>query len=160
MNDRLRTEGDDGWPHVWATCRSMSAITTELNRNRNSAVDQLKAALEGVGNRGHALILLGCLDTSITQDLTRTLVRTALSHRYALQARQLLGRLSHREASQLVPPAVWRQLQETDDDDAYRRMAELFQFLGLTESLDELCSRAAASSDPDIQEVAEDFSTR
>jgi hypothetical protein len=150
----------DHWLPVWAACDSLSAVTAELARDRSSTVDQLEVALEGAGNRGRVLFLLGCLDTSITGDLTRTLTRIALSHGYALHARRLLGRLSHREASQRVPPAVWEQLEETDDDDAYRRMAELLQFLGLAEALEELCRRAAAHVDPHVREVAEDFPGR
>ncbi len=52
------------------------------------------------------------------------------------------------------------QLEATPDDDAYRRIAELFQHLGLQEPLAALCRRAAASNDPDIREVAEDFTLR
>jgi hypothetical protein len=48
----------------------------------------------------------------------------------------------------------------TLDYDVYRRLAELLSHLGLHEALQELRRRAAASNDPDIREVAEDFTGR
>jgi hypothetical protein len=54
----------------------------------------------------------------------------------------------------------WKWVEITLDYDVYRRLAELLSHLGLHEALQELRRRAAASNDPDIREVAEDFTGR
>lgn len=128
-----------------------------LEREPAELTARLRAALRGAEDRHEAVYLLGLLDLGYTRDLVPELVIVALSHRDALEARRALGALDADEAGELVPPAVRRLLEEESDDDAYRRMAELLDHLGLREALAELCETAAASEDPDIQEVAEDF---
>lgn len=68
-----------------------------------------------------------------------------------------LGTLPYEELARQVPAAVWEQLQKTNDDNAYRRYAELFQHLGLMDSLRELSERALRSTDSAVREVGEDF---
>jgi len=106
---------------------------------------------------GYNLLMLGLLDTDYSEALVDQLVSASLSHRNALRVRQILGRLPHDQAERIVPPAVWRQLHQTDDYDAYRRMAELLSHLGLYGALGELSAEALKSSDPDIREVGDDF---
>jgi hypothetical protein len=43
------------------------------------------------------------------------------------------------------------------DDDEFRRLAEALAFLELDDALAELVGRAAASADPNLREVADDF---
>ncbi|GAA2288406.1 hypothetical protein GCM10010402_52990 [Actinomadura luteofluorescens] len=71
-----------------------------------------------------------------------------------------MGRLTWSEAKEIVPPAVWRLLDDAGDGDDFRRMAELLDHLGLYEALQELCARAGVSTDDDVREVAEDFGRR
>lgn len=52
---------------------------------------------------------------------------------------------------------MWRQLAETDDFNAYRRMAELLDYLGLADALQQLAATAAASDDPDTREVGSEY---
>jgi hypothetical protein len=104
-----------------------------------------------------ALLMLGLLETDFSEALVGQLVSASLSHRNALRVRQILGRLPHDQAERIVPPAVWDQLRETDDYDAYRRLAELLAHLGLHAALSQLSAQALMSGDPDIREVGEDF---
>ncbi len=94
------------------------------------------------------MLMLGLLETDYSAALVDRLVSASLSHRNALRVRQVLGRLPHDQAKRIVPPAVWRQLQETGDYDAYRRMAELLSHLGLRGALRQLSAQALKNSDP------------
>jgi hypothetical protein len=131
--------------------------TAELERASDRLAEQLRTALSGGGDRREALFLMGFLELEHTRELVPELVEAALSHRDALEARRALGALDAADAAELVPPAVRTLLEEEPDDDAFRRMAELLDHLGLEQALAELCETAAASEDPDIREVAEDF---
>jgi hypothetical protein len=153
---RSRPAGN-AWHRALDSADALAAATAELRADRTGTLARIRAALHGVPDRHGALTLLGSLETDYTGELAPDLVGIALSHRYALQARQALGRLPAAEARQVVPPAVWAQLEATGDDDAYRRMAELLDHLGLAGALGTLCETAAASPDPEVREVAEDF---
>lgn len=153
------TSGDFGaaWREAVEAAATLRSVAGALERDETQTVESLRKALHGATGRGEAIVMLGHLDHAIVRAVVADLVWLAVSHRYALQTRQILGRLSHADVADRVPPAVWRQLEETPDDDAYRRMAELLDHLGLADALEELCRRAAASDDADIREVAADF---
>jgi hypothetical protein len=129
----------------------------DLRTNEQATLLRLRSALGKPGERRAAITVLGVLSESFTRNLVPEIVAVALSHREALAARQLLGRLSYSAAAKSVPPAVWGQLENTGDYDAYRRMAQLLEHLGMADALRELCRRAAASNDSDVREVAVDF---
>ncbi|MGW2310501.1 hypothetical protein [Actinomadura luteofluorescens] len=107
-----------------------------------------------------AILLLETLSTEQTRALIDVLLNHALRVRHTLLIRNLLGRLAWSEAKEIVPPAVWRLLDDAGDGDDFRRMAELLDHLGLYEALQELCARAGVSTDDDVREVAEDFGRR
>jgi hypothetical protein len=117
----------------------------------------LTDALNGAVERRKALLLLSYLDASYTLALADLLVERALSHRDALLVRQLFGRLEHYQIVDTVPAAVLRLLDEIGDDDAYRRMAELLQHLGLTSALNLIIDRALASNDIYVREVGAEY---
>lgn len=147
----------DAWPRALAGVAALSAAVGELHADYAALLGLLADALADPIERGPALHVLSYLDEDYTIALADRLVAASLSHRDALAVREVLGRLSWQEAARVVPPAVWAQLDETGDDDAYRRLAELLRHLGLTEALRRLCQRALASDDPDVREVGEDF---
>lgn len=136
--------------------RSLIDVRADLRTNREETLADLRKALMGVERR-EAFILLGCLNTDITIELVDRLLVVALSLADTLRVRNLLGRLPDDELKKVVPNAVWRFLGSRDEGDAYRRMAELLEHLGLKEDLQDLCVRARDSIDPDIREVAEDY---
>lgn len=144
------------WQAALDTANALIRAGIHLSGNRQSLLRLLREALLG-GDRRGAMTLLGSLGHELTADLVPEVVAVALSHRDALKARELLGRLPARLAAQVVPPAVTAQLAQTPDDDAYRRMAELLDHLGLVDALESLCDVAAASDDPEIRDVASDF---
>jgi hypothetical protein len=148
---------DAAWREAVDAAATLRSVAGALERDETQTVESLRKALHGLTGRGAAIVLLGHLDQAIVRALVGDVVGLALSHRHALEARQILGRLSYADAADRVPPAVWRQLEQTPDDDAYRRMAELLDHLGLDGALEELCRRAADSDDKDIREVAADF---
>jgi hypothetical protein len=158
MSDAFsKPEDRDTWQVAITAGRSMSMALPGLRENIEVTLAEMKKALNDVGDRGSVLVLLGSLNSSFTSELVQDLVGIAVNHRDALRVRQLLGRLPYREAYDLVPKAVWRQLAETNDDDAYRRMAELLRHLGLEEALQDLCRRVEGIEDEAIGEVARDF---
>jgi broad specificity phosphatase PhoE len=136
---------------------ALLAAAAEARLHRASTLAVIKSSLRRATGRARTLTLLSHLGSDFTAEVIPELVEVTLSHRDALRARELLGQLPYDEAARLVPPAVWDLLTEEDDYDAYRRMAELLRHLGLSDTLQELCRQAAASDDPDVREVAEDF---
>lgn len=149
-------DASDTWARAMVAVGQLVADLTGLARD-GTPIPGVRRALERPEERPAALSILGLLDTSYTAELVDTLVSASLSHRDALAVREVLGRLTYREAQRIVPPAVDRQLARTPDDDAYRRLAELLDHLGLARALRLLAERALASDDPDIREVGEDF---
>lgn len=147
----------EAWQCALRDIRALAGSASILQSDRPATISMLSDALTGVGERTAALRLLCFLDTSFTLALVDSLVPVALSHADTLFVRQALGRLPFDEAARAVPPAVWRQLDETGDDDAYRALAELLRYLGLTAALQQLCERALDSDDPGVREVSEDF---
>jgi hypothetical protein len=153
----LAAHPSDAWQAALTASDSLLVDAAAARRHRTSALAVIKSALRSATGRARALTLLTNLGSDFISEVVRELVEVALSHGYALSARELLGQLSFDEAARAVPPAVSAQLAETDDDDAYRRMAELLSHLGLASALQDLCRHAAASEDADVREVAEDF---
>ena len=147
----------DAWRDALAAAKALALTASTLNADDSETIATLKHALRSAEDEGAALILLGYLDAGFTISLVNQVVEASLSHRHALRARELLGRLPHGEASRVVPPAVLRQLEETGDYDAYRRLAEVLSHLGLADALRDLSNRALESSDPDVREVGQDF---
>jgi hypothetical protein len=147
----------EAWQRVIAEINQIAAAIPVLWSDRAATLSILERALHGTTERPYALRLLGYLDTDYTIALVDSLVAISISHSDALAVRRLLGRLAYEEATRTVPAAVWKQLDETPDDDAYRRLAELLRHLGLAAALRELCERALGSDDPEVREVGEDF---
>jgi hypothetical protein len=147
----------EAWQRVIACLNALHTAAHGLQKNRSAMLTTLDNALGGISERAQALRPLGCLDLQDTIALMDKLVSLSLSHGDALAVRRVLGGLAHDEAARTVPLAVWKQLDITDDDDAYRRLAELLRHLGLSEALRQLCERALKSNDPAVQEVGRDF---
>jgi hypothetical protein len=158
-DDEPDAEVSAAWQAATTASESLLIAAAELRQHRTSGLALIKSALRSVTGRARTLTILTHLGSDFTSEVVPELVEVALSHRDALRARELLGQLPYDEATRVVPPAVWAQLAETDDDDAYRRMAELLRHLGLASALQELCRRAAASEDADVREVADDFTS-
>jgi hypothetical protein len=135
---------------------SLYSTAYALQADQPATLARLRAELAG-GQTRQALLLLANLHPDYTVALADPLATRALSHRDALLVRQVFGRLPHHEAVDVVPAAVWRQLGRTADDDAYRRLAELLDHLGLDDALRELAEAALRSDDPAIREVGEEF---
>lgn len=157
MSSQSADLGHHEWSAALAAARSLSVSAVGLRSNREPVLNLIRTALRGVSDRIEALTLLGYLDSDFTLEVLPELVQVALSHRDALRVRQVLGRLSYDEAESEVPPAVWSLLAITNDDDAYRRMAELLRHLGLSAALVALLAKAAVDPDPMVREVAADF---
>jgi hypothetical protein len=145
------------WQQALGAVRALLQATSAFQSDYPGTLELLRRALRSPEEETAALLMLGLLETDYSAALVDQLVSASLSHRNALRVRQILGRLPHDQAERVVPPAVWRQLQETGDYDAYRRMAELLSHLGLHGALSQLSDQALKSSDPDIREVGEDF---
>jgi len=157
MNVRPDQSQRTVWQRAVSDIDALAATVRILQQDRATTLARLQEALRDIQERMAALHLLSFLDADYVIALTDTLVSLSLSHGDALAVREVLGGLPHDKAVRTVPAAIWKQLGETDDDDAYRRLAELLRHLGLGTALRELCERALASDDPAVREVAEDF---
>ena len=147
------------WESASQAAEALQITMSDLRTNSETAIDCLRSALTDFSARDPALTVLGILSTDYTVKLIDDLVVVALRTRYTLQIRNLLGRLAYQQAEALVPLAVWRLLEAESDGDAYRRMAELLDHLGLKDALDQLFIQARNSIDEDAREMAEDFSS-
>jgi hypothetical protein len=154
----MEGEAREAWPEAARVLRELVPAIGALAGDYPGTLEALRRNLNVNEDEQVALMLLSLLDPAFSEALIDRLVSASLSHRNALRIRWILGRLPRDQAESIVPPAVWRTLQETGDDDAYRRMAELLWHLGLREALSQLAAQALKSSDPDIREVGEDFS--
>ena len=135
------------------------ALSTGLARladDRDVTLAAFRGTLSDPRTRRASLSVLSQLDTSFTLALIQLVVEASISHRDALLARQVVARMSYASYAAAVPPVV-DQLLEDADDDAYRRLAELLDHLGLYAHLQRLSERASDSSDADIREVGSDF---
>jgi hypothetical protein len=121
------------------------------------ALELPRCALHSVGGETLDPTMLGFLETDYSEVLVDELVGAALSHRYALRTRRILGRLSHDHAEHIVPSAAWRLLQKDVDYEANRGMPELLERLGLHRTLGQLAAEALASSEPEISKVGEGY---
>ncbi|MFB8088498.1 hypothetical protein [Streptomyces sp. NPDC055992] len=148
---------DDAFAEALAAADRLNRALGPLRIDREGAQEQLRSALRRPEQAIRAILLLETLGTTPTKALVDDLLELALQVRHTMLIRNLLGRLPWREAKEIVPPAVRRLLDDADDSDDYRRMAELLYHLGLDEALQELCARAEDSIDPDVREVAADF---
>ncbi|WP_433253011.1 hypothetical protein [Actinomadura nitritigenes] len=147
---------DDAFAEALAAADRLNRALSPLRIDREGTQEQLRSALRRPEQAVRA-ILLETLGTAPTKALVDDLLVLALQVRHTVLIRNLLGRLPWREAKEIVPPAVRRLLDDADDSDDYRRMAELLYHLGLDEALQELCARAEDSIDPDVREVAADL---
>jgi hypothetical protein len=157
MSSGAQSDIGEGWTQALDAARALTASLRALLVDRDSAIASMRVALLDPVQRTEAMTVLGQLAADYTEAVLPELMIAALSHRDTHRVRRLLGQLPCRAAARSVPAAVWRQLAETPDDDAYRRMAELLDHLGLADALATLVSRAENSSDEAMREIAEDF---
>lgn len=144
------------WSRAAEAAEGLQRALVDLRLNEANTVRAIDAALSGPLRRD-VLTILQALSPRYSIASLDALLRAALSIRDTLTVRELLARLPHTEAEANIPSAVWRLLDQEDDGDAYRRMAELLDHLGLNVALKELCRRAYDHIDPDVREVADDF---
>jgi hypothetical protein len=130
------------WQQVFDAAKELTWAMAEMDTDAIVTREALRQALDSTGDETAAIMALGWLDVAYSEALVDELVGVALSHRSALRGRELLGRHPYAQAGRIVPSAVWRLLQEANDYDAYRRMAELLSHLGLNTALSELCDQA------------------
>lgn len=149
---------DESWRNSLVAVNALNEAMTDLQRTPTGMALFARETLRSDKSWHGTLMLLELADTRCTEALIDDLVRISVSDRLNTRISNLLGRLSHRKAEQLIPPVVWALLDNPGADYYdYRRLAELLDHLGLADALAELCARAAASDDPDMREVAEDF---
>jgi hypothetical protein len=152
-----RTVEPETWHRALEAASALNQATAAFRAHPNEALALLSAGLKDRTQVRRTLLVLSYLGPDYIVALADTLVYMAQSHRDALLVRQILGRLRHDQAEALVPPAVWRRLGDHEDDEAYRRMAELLYHLGLTGALRQLTRRALASEDPNMRDVGLEF---
>lgn len=130
-----------------ASTHGVDADLVDVLRGRLSRADE---------RRFDALWVLSGLPWPYTAALVDVVVDLAVSHGFAGECRQLLGRMPFRVALDALPAIVAARLDGADYDEV-RRLAELLEHVGLRDALAELCRRASESDDPDVREVAKDF---
>lgn len=159
MLSRARTIEPETWHRALAAASALNQATAAFRAHPSEALALLSAGLNDVIQVRRTLLLLSYLGPDYIVALADSLVDIAQSHRDALLVRQIFGRLRRDQAEAVVPPAVWRLLGDNDDDEAYRRMAELLYHLGLTDALRQLTRRALASEDPNMRDVGLEFTS-
>jgi hypothetical protein len=146
------------WAAVVSAERELARCRADFYQHAQARAEVLSAALKGgAWDVGAALDFLRVLpDDTLT--LLPQLVGHALSHRWALYARQAIGAAQarrdrlHPALQEIIVPRL-----DAADDDECRRFAELLAHVEAWDVLRLLTQRALASDDPDTREVGEDF---
>jgi hypothetical protein len=117
----------------------------------------LRRALSRADQRGTALRVLALLDEGETRDLLPEILSIASHVNPDLSAaRQVIQQMDPEFLRVHLPPLIDHLLEDGGDEE-YQRFAELLQQLGDIPSLKALLSRAKASTDPAIREIADDY---
>ncbi|MEC3977171.1 hypothetical protein [Amycolatopsis sp. H20-H5] len=158
----MTAEASEEWePWVVATssAAALDRALPALRVNLEPTVEAARIALSHVEQRQDAIDVLRFLSVRFIKELLDSILEVSLADTETLNARELLGRLPFGEAQETVPPAVWKLLDKEDDELAYRRMAGLLDHLGLYDALKQLCTKAYEHIDPDVREIASDYSS-
>jgi len=151
------SDATDAWSAARASAVAGLEVAAVLGHNPTTFVDSVRSSLASPEERLSALGALGILDPSWTLAvLPEVVAYGVLSHRHALVARRLLGRIAEAELTPALD-AVWLAREPSADYDEWRRIAEAFKYTGLHSSLARLTVEALTSSDPNIREVGEDY---
>lgn len=101
------------------------------------------------------------LPVGYTHPFLPQLVADSTTLSAAAITRTILGRLPYQDRHNLIPPLARHELDRADHDPEgyfeYARIAELLEHLGLYPELTALLTRAAASTNPDTQDITELF---
>lgn len=156
MSDLQPYSHREAWQRSLEAAGTLYSALTVLSGDPSATLTMLRKALRG-GDRRRALLLLTHLHPDYAVELADILAECALSHRDGGTVALIFSRLRPEQVSLVVPAAVWRQLDVTHDEDAYRRLAELLGMLSLKDALRQLSERARASDDAAVREVGEEF---
>ncbi|MFF3558810.1 hypothetical protein ACFYXS_02030 [Streptomyces sp. NPDC002574] len=150
------TSDNELWDAFVAAKRELHRCQADFYQNAQNRPGILKAALSGgPWQRGTALdFLRSFADDGL--ELLPQLIELSMSHGWAMDARQAVDNIPRDRLLPALDPLITAQL-ETADDDEYRRLAELLAHIRAWLLLQQLIRHAQASKDPDVCEVADDF---
>jgi hypothetical protein len=118
----------------------------------------LRGALSAPRERGTALRLLLLLSDAYKRAVFDVLVdQASVGHADIALVRIVISSLGRTWLTEHIEPIANRILDDENDEECYRRFAELYNDLD-RDLLRRLVKKAAASNDPGIIEVAENFS--
>lgn len=150
---------DELWRQLVAAENAFFAARMALFQSGADIPGLVVRALDDPSGRGTALRLLPLLDEDARRQVFPQLVELASwGHGYTRDIRDIILSLDRSWVLTHVPPEVDRVLQQSPTYEEYRRLAELLRMLE-SPYLSSLVHAAAASDDPDIREVANDFET-
>jgi hypothetical protein len=153
------TSGADSWQRAAAAFLALFGAVRDLESDYPAARERLRRELHG-DQQAAALFILRFMDADYTLACLDDLVAMSVSARHSQRISELLGMLPHADAANLVPPAVWRQLEASPDQETYLQLGSLLEHLGLCDALAELLNRSQASDDADIREAPDFFPVR
>src|SRR5215470_16561866 len=118
------------WSSLLAAARELVPLKADALRAGTTPLsDAARASLANLAERRHALEVLTWLEPEVTLALFDDVVRVAAhTQRDALLTRQVLGRLPRKALAERIDAIVDRLLA-AEDDDVYRRLAELARHL-------------------------------
>jgi hypothetical protein len=147
------------WPSLLGAERQLVSLRAKaFQADKLALIEAARASIADPLQRPLALGVLVWMEPEITFALLDDIIRIgARNHREVLRVRQLLGRLSRTKLARPVAVIVEKLLDGSDDDDCFRRLAELALHLGLVDTLRILANRGRASSNPHVREAAEDL---
>lgn len=146
---------------VWlAFVRAEQAYRDAMAELRHiDMVGVLREGLLSLPWRRPALAALNASNVEISENLLPELFRlSCVSHALLGEVRRSIKRIPRETLDVRLEPLVRQLISDKESDyEAYRRTAELLRDLGSWSLLNMLTEAAAASSDEDIAEVADDF---
>jgi hypothetical protein len=144
-----------------AFVQAEQAYRETMGALRDIDLDQaLREGLQRLPWRRPALTVLGASNVAISERLLPELFQLAcFSHSLLSEVRRCILRIPHDVLVRDLPALLEAMTTNPNSDyEAYRRIAELLRLLEMNSLLSELTAAASVSPDPDIKEVADDFS--
>ena len=145
------------WDALVAAEQELARCRTDFYQHAQDSPGTLRAALAAgtSWNQATALHYLSVLSQD-GPELLPQLVEIATSHRWALDARQAIDRIPRDRLWPVLELVISTRLESADADE-YRCFAELLVHIRAWPLLEQLANRARAIDDPDVREVAEEF---
>lgn len=151
----------DMWAELLRAESAFYRARQQYVQSRGDSTEEIRQALQDPAQRGTALRLLRVLPEDVARQVFADVLDAAsFASGDIVAAREVIRSMDRAWLHKSLPPQIDRVLNpQTASDEEFRRLAELLNDVA-PDLLPSLIERARFNANPDIQEVARDFSGR